>query len=417
MDDTGGDMDIDQCLIGKFSSMGTTDKDVLIGEFRKLLGFQLNSAGCEFFLDMTNWNLHAAIGAYYDFEMPTMKTPSMSFVRDITIGEGEAVPPDTSFIKTWRIQNTGGEKWPIGCTLRFVNGDRMGSPEWVAVADLPPNETLDVSVKMISPATPGIYQGQWRIYTRNMIPFGDIIWVIISVEAGGLLGVTQQMSQFASGLGSPERGPFDAQMDTNPFAVGNNQNNSNVLSCNATDLAFGQSENSFRPLAIDSLNNQPSLKFQTNCSASDEAEKMGTEDNTSFSRRLTASPVLDSMLLKHDMEPSPTVSCWNTKSPTISSRCEDLTGPSHALHRIEEEAKMVANSYNNDGPKFLASCSSYDINARQASPFNSPSKLRELEESFNSPDAPSPIRPSRDLMVNFEEPPKAVHRLDFSSGS
>ena len=55
MDEAGVDMDIDQCLIGKFSSLGTTDKDVLIGEFRKLLGFQLNAAGCEFFLDMTNW--------------------------------------------------------------------------------------------------------------------------------------------------------------------------------------------------------------------------------------------------------------------------------------------------------------------------------------------------------------------------
>ena len=32
----------------------------------------------------------------------------MSFVEDVTIGEGESVPPDTAFTKTWRIQNTGG---------------------------------------------------------------------------------------------------------------------------------------------------------------------------------------------------------------------------------------------------------------------------------------------------------------------
>lgn len=32
----------------------------------------------------------------------------MSFVKDVTIGEGESVPPDTTFTKTWRIQNTGG---------------------------------------------------------------------------------------------------------------------------------------------------------------------------------------------------------------------------------------------------------------------------------------------------------------------
>lgn len=54
-------------------------------------------------------NLQAAIGAYYDFESPNINTPSMSFVEDVTIGEGESVPPDTPFTKTWRIQNTGVE--------------------------------------------------------------------------------------------------------------------------------------------------------------------------------------------------------------------------------------------------------------------------------------------------------------------
>lgn len=52
-------------------------------------------------------NLQAAIGAYYDFESPNISAPCMSFVRDVTIGEGESVPPDTPFTKTWRIQNTG----------------------------------------------------------------------------------------------------------------------------------------------------------------------------------------------------------------------------------------------------------------------------------------------------------------------
>lgn len=31
----------------------------------------------------------------------------MSFVRDVTIGEGEAVPPNMKFVKTWKIQNPG----------------------------------------------------------------------------------------------------------------------------------------------------------------------------------------------------------------------------------------------------------------------------------------------------------------------
>ena len=53
-------------------------------------------------------NLQAAIGSYYDYEQPgNTRVPAMAFVQDITIGEGESVPPGTAFVKTWRIQNNG----------------------------------------------------------------------------------------------------------------------------------------------------------------------------------------------------------------------------------------------------------------------------------------------------------------------
>ena len=49
------DNDIDGLLLQQFSSMGTTDKDVLILEFQRLLGTDLNPSCCAFFLDMNNW--------------------------------------------------------------------------------------------------------------------------------------------------------------------------------------------------------------------------------------------------------------------------------------------------------------------------------------------------------------------------
>ncbi|XP_036446861.1 protein ILRUN-like isoform X1 [Colossoma macropomum] len=208
------DMDLD--LVQKFSCMGTTDKDILITEFQRLLGFQLNPAGCAFFLDMTNWNLQAAIGAYYDFESPSITAPSMSFVKDVTIGEGESIPPDTPFTKTWRIQNTGSESWPPGVCLKYIGGDQFGHVNFVMVRSLDPQEMYDVSVQMRSPVAPGMYQGQWRMCTATGLFYGDIIWVILSVEVGGLLGVTQQLSSFQAEFNmQPNR---DVQKDYNPFA-------------------------------------------------------------------------------------------------------------------------------------------------------------------------------------------------------
>ncbi|XP_076874868.1 protein ILRUN-like [Brachyhypopomus gauderio] len=212
----GMETDIDPELMQKFSCMGTTDKDILITEFQRLLGFQLNPAGCAFFLDMTNWNLQAAIGAYYDFESPNITAPSMSFVEDVTIGEGESIPPDTPFTKTWRIQNTGPESWPPGVCLKYIGGDQFGHVNFVMVRSLDPQEMFDVSVQMRSPVAPGIYQGQWRMCTASGLFYGDVIWVILSVEMGGLLGVTQQLSSFKGEFNTQPH--CSVQDDYNPFA-------------------------------------------------------------------------------------------------------------------------------------------------------------------------------------------------------
>lgn len=53
--DVDVDADVDAELTQRFCCLGTTDRDVLVAEFQRLLGFQLDPAGCAFFLDMSNW--------------------------------------------------------------------------------------------------------------------------------------------------------------------------------------------------------------------------------------------------------------------------------------------------------------------------------------------------------------------------
>lgn len=59
-------------------------------------------------------NLQQAICSYFDLDAPRElgmeALPNMSFIKDVTIGEGEEVPPNTRFVKTWRIQNSGLSK-------------------------------------------------------------------------------------------------------------------------------------------------------------------------------------------------------------------------------------------------------------------------------------------------------------------
>ena len=96
----------------------------------------------------------------------------MVFVKDITIGEGESIPPITKFVKTWRVQNPGPDKWPPGCILRFSTGVQLSEQDRVLVEPLYPYTATDISVEMTSPSTPGIYESRWRMSTATGNFFG-----------------------------------------------------------------------------------------------------------------------------------------------------------------------------------------------------------------------------------------------------
>ncbi|CAF0800070.1 unnamed protein product [Adineta steineri] len=190
-----GMSNLDEDLMERLRSITTSNREDLIAQFRSTTNAMLTDEGCAFFLEMSNWNLNEAILAYYDAEMPTDKIPQMRFVADVTVGEGEAIPPNTRFVKTWRVENNGSEPWPSNCSLRFVNGDRLQDRDDIYVGTLAPGEQTNISVDITSPTTSKIIRSQWRLFTLAGVPFGDPIWLIASVEEGGLMGITQQLEQ------------------------------------------------------------------------------------------------------------------------------------------------------------------------------------------------------------------------------
>lgn len=55
-DNMGGDSGADIDLLLQFQCMGTSDRDVLVAEFQRLLGpTTLRPETCAFFLEMNNW--------------------------------------------------------------------------------------------------------------------------------------------------------------------------------------------------------------------------------------------------------------------------------------------------------------------------------------------------------------------------
>ncbi|QQP57004.1 Putative LOC102219486 [Caligus rogercresseyi] len=190
-------------FLEKFGCMQTLDQEDLVTEMLRLIGpDKLSGESARFYLEMNMWNVQSAVCSYFDLESG-LRLPSMSFLQDLTIGEGESVPPNTPFLKTWKLTNDGSEAWPNGCTLRLSSGTAFSE-----VSHLPND---------LAPA-PGIYEAKWRMATPSGLYFGDPIFVIISVELGGTLALTQQLNDFSELGQSPERGP-------QPPNPGNNNNN------------------------------------------------------------------------------------------------------------------------------------------------------------------------------------------------
>ncbi|MCL4393386.1 MAG: NBR1-Ig-like domain-containing protein, partial [Chloroflexi bacterium] len=75
-----------------------------------------------------------------------------SFVTDVTIPDGTLFAEGQSFVKIWRVRNTGTCTWDAGYQLAFVDGSRLGAPASVAVPLTPPGATADFAVSETAPA-------------------------------------------------------------------------------------------------------------------------------------------------------------------------------------------------------------------------------------------------------------------------
>jgi hypothetical protein len=113
-----------------------------------------------------------------------------TFISDVTIPDKTNVAPGASFIKTWRLRNSGTCTWTTAYALIFVSGNAMDGQ---TVVQLPgavaPGGTIDLSVQLTAPLSNGAYAGSWKLRNAQGAPFGigananDPFWVQITVGA------------------------------------------------------------------------------------------------------------------------------------------------------------------------------------------------------------------------------------------
>jgi len=112
------------------------------------------------------------------------------FVTDVTVPDDTIFLPNTTFVKTWRLQNTGSCTWTSGYQLVFDHGDQMGAPASIQLTGVtvPPGAQVDVTVTLTSPTANGTYQGDFALRSPQNENFGiglagtSTFWVRIQVQ-------------------------------------------------------------------------------------------------------------------------------------------------------------------------------------------------------------------------------------------
>jgi hypothetical protein len=119
------------------------------------------------------------------------------FVEDVTAPDGSAFQPGASFVKTWRLKNSGTSIWTQTYTIVFIDGSLMGASAAVPLPnDVTPGETVDISVELIAPQDEGSHRGEWKLKNTNGQLFGvgieadEPFWVDILVSESGSPGST-----------------------------------------------------------------------------------------------------------------------------------------------------------------------------------------------------------------------------------
>ena len=97
----------------------------------------------------------------------------VSFVKDVTIPDATVWIQGTTLTKTWRLKNRGTCSWTPNYALVFVKGAQMGAPTVVSLTkNVNPGETIDLSVTLTVPETPGYYVGYWMLRNASGTLFG-----------------------------------------------------------------------------------------------------------------------------------------------------------------------------------------------------------------------------------------------------
>ncbi len=172
-----------------------------------------------------------------------------AFVADITVPDGTLFSPGATFTKTWRIKNSGSCGWTTAYSLTYYSGELMSAPTTLAMPKaIAPGGTVDLTLNMTAPISPGKYRGYWILKNASGALFGIganaamPIWIEINVTGSPAISTGYDFAanvcsaEWKSGAGllpcpgtTADKNGFVIKMDSTKLEDGTTNSNPALL--------------------------------------------------------------------------------------------------------------------------------------------------------------------------------------------
>jgi hypothetical protein len=140
----------------------------------------------------STWKARNSQGKFFEFDLfalievedveePTQLIDEVMYVADVTIPDGQVMVPGATFVKTWRIQNSGTTTWTAGYSLVHFKDKKLGGPDSVPLPVAKPGESVDVSVRLTAPTDSGLHRSTWKARNPQGNLFDYYLFALVDV--------------------------------------------------------------------------------------------------------------------------------------------------------------------------------------------------------------------------------------------
>jgi hypothetical protein len=101
-----------------------------------------------------------------------------------SILDGSVFAPGETFTMTWELENVGTSTWTANYLLRFYSGNTFSAIQEVPIGrDVPPGQTIEITVLMRAPITTGDYRSDWVMSNQTRSNFKEPVFLKMTVAA------------------------------------------------------------------------------------------------------------------------------------------------------------------------------------------------------------------------------------------